>query len=213
MNRDLSFTLICDGSSDKTLIPIITWTLRSKGYTKPISPQWADLASVSSIQSRRMVDRIPAAIKYFPAGVYFIHRDAERSTFSNRAEEIHHAWTDSGEDEVYRILIPIRMTEAWLLFDEKAIRTAAGNPNGTVGLNIPPVNRLERIPDPKEVLYNALSTATELQGRRKKKFRPGKAASQVANLIDDFSALSQLSAFQEFENEVEDLLNKDNWTT
>lgn len=213
MNHDLSFTLICDGPFDRTLIPIISWTLRSKGFSGSISTQWADLGSVSSVPSRRLDDRISASMRYFPASVYFIHRDAEFATFNNRAEEIHQAWTDSGENGIYRILIPIRMTEAWLLFNERAIRTAAGNPNGTVGLNIPPLNRHERIPSPKNILHNALLAATEFHGRRRKKFQPRKVASQVAELIDDFSALHQLSAFNEFENEVERLLNEDNWTS
>lgn len=212
MNHDLSFTLICDGPFDKTLIPIIIWTIRSKGFTRPISPQWADFGSVS-LQSLRLVDRIPVAIKYFPARVYFIHRDAERATLNQRASEIHQAWTESGESEEYRILVPIRMTEAWLLFNEKAIRTAAGNPNGTASLNIPPLGMHESIPDPKNVLHNALSTATELQGRRKKKFQSSRAASQITNLIDDFSQLSQLSAFRKFEDQVQSLLDDHNWNT
>ena len=38
------------------------------------------------------------------------------------------------------------MTEAWLLFDESAIRVVAGNPNGKNPLNIPDLSVVEQIP-------------------------------------------------------------------
>jgi hypothetical protein len=34
-------------------------------------------------------------------------------------------------------VVPVRMTEAWLLADEFAIRSAPGNPNGTQSLDLP----------------------------------------------------------------------------
>jgi hypothetical protein len=40
---EIRYTLITDGSSDRTLIPILTWVLREKGEVDRIQPEWADL--------------------------------------------------------------------------------------------------------------------------------------------------------------------------
>lgn len=52
-------------------------------------------------------------------------------------------------------VIPVRMTEAWLLFDEAAIRQAAGNRLGRAPLALPPLDEVEQEPDPKSLLYEA----------------------------------------------------------
>jgi hypothetical protein len=49
-------------------------------------------------------------------------------------------------------VIPVKMTEAWLLIDEKAIREAAGNPKGRQPLNLPKPSKTEELSDPKETL-------------------------------------------------------------
>ena len=93
------------------------------------------------------------------------------------------------------------MTEAWLLIDEKAIRQAADNPNGTERLELPPIQKLESLPDPKQWLHEALVLASEKKGRRLQQFKrdlPSRIH-RVAALIDDFSPLRRLPAFQQFE--------------
>jgi hypothetical protein len=85
------------------------------------------------------------------------------------------------------------MTEAWFLFDEPAIRRAAGCPNGDMDLRLPPLKSVESMPDPKALLLETLRTASNLSGRRLKKFEPDRL--RLANLIDDFSPLRALQAF------------------
>jgi hypothetical protein len=97
------------------------------------------------------------------------------------------------------MVIPVRMTEAWLLFDESSIRYAAGAPNGTIDLELPPLKRCEAIPDPKGCLYASLRTASEKSGRHLKKFNVNAAIHRVTELIVDFSPLRTLSAFQHLE--------------
>ena len=62
-------------------------------------------------------------------------------------------------------VIPVRMTEAWLLIDEKAIRIAAGNRNGTEILEIPKLHELESLPDPKKLLYELIISEAVLHGQ------------------------------------------------
>lgn len=67
-------------------------------------------------------------------------------------------------------VVPVRMTEAWLLFDQLSIRAAAGNPRGVEELNLPKLDTIENIPDPKATLYKALTLASGLSTRRRSKF-------------------------------------------
>jgi hypothetical protein len=99
--------------------------------------------------------------------------------------------------------VPVRETEAWLLFDEGAIRRAAGNPNGVSPLHLPRIAECEQLPDPKSVLFNTLIDASGLKGRRRRSFRPQNARARLGDLIDDFSPLRVLSAFQRFEIDVQ----------
>jgi hypothetical protein len=41
--REISYTLLCDGSSDKALLPILTWLLRTHQVKCAIQANWADL--------------------------------------------------------------------------------------------------------------------------------------------------------------------------
>ncbi|MFH1985419.1 MAG: hypothetical protein ABIL58_26580 [Pseudomonadota bacterium] len=150
-------------------------------------------------------DRLARGVQLFPCDLLFVHRDAETKTIAQRREEIKLAIDDIGE-EVHRIpyvcIIPVRMTEAWLILDETAIRLAAGNPNGTMSLFLPPINRVEKTPDPKKVLIEALKTASGLPPRRQKKLDISHLRVRVAELITNYELLQRLSAFREVERSV-----------
>lgn len=103
------------------------------------------------------------------------------------------------------------MTEAWLLFDEAAIRRAAGLPSGRMPLDPPPAPRWEELPDPKAVLHDRLLRATGKAGRHLHRFRPDRAVHRVAELIDDFSPLLALSAFTQLDNDLRDTLREHGW--
>ena len=81
-----------------------------------------------------------------------------------------------------------------------------GNPNEHVKLDLPDVKNLEQLIDPKDVLYELLRTASGLSERRRRNFEVDKAASRVADYIDDFSSLKRLSAFYALENEISQLV-------
>jgi len=87
------------------------------------------------------------------------------------------------------------MTEAWLFFEEQAIRTAAGNSHGRELLDLPPPRKIESLPDPKSLLYDLLRSASGLRGRRLNNMPVSVYAARVSELIEDFSPLRQLSAF------------------
>jgi len=193
---NLTYTLLTDGSSDKTLIPIINWTLEQIPNIRFVSQH----AERSLPLSAGLFQRAAEAIQVYECDILLVHRDAETLAVNLRIAEIRADLIELGKP--YVPIVPIHMTEAWLLIDEQAIRAAASNPNGTIELCIPGANRLENIPDPKNVLFEKLKLASELPTRRLRKFRPESCRHRVAELISDFSQLRNLSAFVQFEDEL-----------
>lgn len=211
MNR-LRFTLISDGSSDKALIPILHWLLSQYYPDLPLDGEWADLARLPK-PPKGLAQKIASGSCLYPCDLLFIHRDAEREPHGARVTEIQHAVETAQEmlEEKSLLLprhvcvIPVHMLEAWLLFDINGIRRSAGNPNGKISIQLPPLNRLESLPDPKNTLYQLLRSACELHGRKLKKYRPQISVHRLTECIDDFSPLRELAAFQFLENEIRNL--------
>ncbi|MCB9098054.1 MAG: hypothetical protein H6632_00835 [Anaerolineales bacterium] len=209
--NELRYTLLSDGSSDQALIPILTWTLRSQGVQVAIQSQWADLSRLPSSR-RSLSHKIALSLDLYPCDLLFVHRDAEREPHQVRLSEIRQA-VENLPDTLPPIVcvIPVRMQEAWLLFDEGALRVAAGNEHGRQLLTLPPLAHAEQMADPKSALYDLLREASGLSGRRRRKFRVEVAARRVAEFIDDFSPLRRLSAFNAFESEVRDVIEAQKW--
>jgi hypothetical protein len=196
----LDFTFLADGSSDAILINPITWLLeqylRSRGVA--VNGTWADLRRLRH-PPKDLRQRIDSAIDLYPCDILFVHRDGEREPLARRVAEIESA--TKAIDTLAVPVIPIRMQEAWLLIDECALRRASGNPNGTVPLDIPPIEQLEAIPDPKHLLHELLREASGLRGRRRQKINPYKQALRLGELIGDFTPLRALYAFQKVESD------------
>lgn len=195
---ELRYTLVGDGSSDKRLIPIINWLLQCH-CSSAIAAAWADFTILES-PPRSLVAKVAAAVELYPSDLLFVHRDAETAPRQQRVAEIVAACTRFAS-QAFVPVVPIRMHEAWLLSDEDAIRTAAGKPRGKIALHLPPKASLESHPDPKQALYTALETASELSGRHLRRFKVKSAAYRVSELISDYSYLRGLSAFDALETD------------
>ena len=205
----MRFTLVSEGPSDAALLHPLKWLLQANGVNQPIEPAWADLRSFPK-PFLSLEHKIRAAMELFPCELLFVHRDADREPRENRVSEIRSAIQRISSDffagRPYACVVPVRMTEAWLLFDEAAIRQAAGNPSGTSPLNLPSVSRAEDLPDPKAVLNQALIQATEKPARRLEKCRTGLAVQRVAELISDYAPLRRSHSFQALEGELQAVL-------
>lgn len=200
----LRYTLISDGPTDANLIPIIDWTLREVGGIALAEGVRAEFWRLQQAP-HNLEQRILRGVEFFPCKALFIHRDAEKESPEKRSAEIQSAVSAaaaSGCRLPAVTVIPVRMLEAWLLFDEGAIRQAAGNPNGRAMLNLPSLKKVEDRPDPKQDLRHALRTASELKGRRMRKFNTAQAFWRVVDFLEDFSPLRQLPAFVAFERAV-----------
>lgn len=196
----MRLTLLSDGPTDQALLPIMRWLLR-RHSTSPFEQNWADLRRLRR-PPLKLAERVDAALELYPCELLVIHRDAEREDPEKRVQEIAEAMHGRAMPVVRAV--PVRMTEAWLLFDETAIRRAAGCPNGTMPLRLPALRDAESVPDPKEMLHEALKTASNLSGRRRKQFHSD--IRRLADLIDDFAPLHAVSSFRMLEEDMRDAL-------
>ena len=215
MITELRFTLITDGSSDRAFVPILKWLLRENGVQVSLQNDWPDFRRLG-IPPRGLVERVVTGLDLSPCDLLFVHRDAEREPLETRKAEIEGALAEARTrmDVPNAIcVIPVRMLEAWLLFDERAIREAAENPHGNCSLPLPKPSKLEDLPDPKEILERLLIQASELNGRRLRQFerRLGYHKARVVEYIEDFSPLRQLSAFQALEEDIRQVIQEQGW--
>ena len=199
----LRVTLVTDGSSDIVLVPVLEWLIREI-TSEYFEIRWADLRGLSEVP-RDLAEKLAAAIAIYPCDLLFVHRDAEGQDPGVRYEEIQAA---NQTDRLHVCVVPVRMQEAWLLHDEVALREAAGRPSGTEDLSLPPARRWERLPDPKGILYQALRTANGARGRRAKRFNPARAAHRLADLVNDWSPLRDLTAFPQLESDTREALTR-----
>jgi hypothetical protein len=208
---ELRYTLVADGTSDRVLLPILRWLLIENRVRNGLVGKFADYRNLTTPPGR-LDSRISLVKELYPCELLFIHRDAERQSPQQRRDEIRAAlervFPEPAEATPAVCIIPIRMTEAWLLFDEHAIRTAAANPNGTLPLALPPLETVEALPNPKDVIYQLLNRASGLLGRRQRGFSPQRAVHHLARNIDDFSPLRRLSAFQSLEADLTQILER-----
>lgn len=207
--KTIRYTLLSDGSSDRMLMPILDWLLCQHCPEYAMESVWADLGRLRQ-PPKSLQDKIKVTLDLYPCELLFIHRDAERVTIETRQAEILKALVGLAAPPVICV-IPVRMQEAWLLFDEFAIRRAAGNPNGRNIIKLPEIRSVENIPDPKELLFNIIRESSGLHGARLKKLNPHKSVFLISQSIDNYSPLRSISAFHALENQLIKTLATNCW--
>lgn len=207
--KTIRYTLLSDGSSDRMLMPMLDWLLYEHCPEYAVESDWADLGRIPQ-PPKTLPEKIRVTLELYPCDLLFIHRDAEKVPFEVRHAEITRALDGLGTPPAISV-IPVRMQEAWLLFNEPAIRRAAGNPNGRNNLDLPDTRSVENIPDPKELLFSIIRESSGLHGARLKKLNLHKCAFLVSQSIDDYSPLRLIGAFQALENQLKDVLVANNW--
>lgn len=206
MRRDLRYTLLPEGTSDRALMPILTWTLEQHFLTSA----WTVVGSFVQADrlrrgaTRNLAEKIRTAVDVYPCEVLFVHRDADDQSIEHRENEITQAVRDARlATSVSPVaVIPVRMSEAWLLIDEGAIRHAAGFRSGRMPLDLPSAREIERRANPKEDLRKAIRAASGQTGRKLKALSLGQARASIAEFIADLAVLRALSSFRRFEEKV-----------
>ena len=209
--RMLRFLLLCEGGSDTALVPHLRQLLSCCGAAEVVGTAWP-LARVrdpggagASVLARKI--RVVLAVE--PGfEVVFIHRDADAAGLEARLDEIVSALREVELLDSGVAVVPVRMTEAWVLLDEESIRRVAGNPSGRQALNLPAPARIEDDLNPKRTLEEALVVASGHQGRRMRKFRK-KFAAHRRILLEQLPvghALNDVPAWSRLRQQVSDLV-------
>lgn len=205
--RTLRFTLLAEGSSDRVLIPILRWMLLHHHGSFDWIGQSAELHALPR-PPKKLSERIAVANEYFPSDILFIHRDADKESVEKRREEIGSAFAETQglEELIWTPVIPVRMTEAWLLISETALRAAVENLHSKVPLSIPSIGKLEGISNPKALLEQQLMIASELTGRRRKKFHFPEHRARIPEFFDDWKQLLEVPSARTLFEEIGTLI-------
>lgn len=188
---------LCDGPSDAPLGVHVARMARQHGVDLDVvSP---DLRRLDPAPGLTVTGRATAVFAFDDAfDLVIVHRDAEARPTTERVAEVR-AGIEAVRNDLPSIpVVPIRMTEAWLLVDEAAIRRVAGRPSGTEPLGLPALRNVESIPDPKSVLSQALDTASGTQGRRLRAFQRdfGTHRRLLLEALDHEGPVASLSGWQ-----------------
>jgi hypothetical protein len=212
---EIQYTLLTDGPADKALIPILTWLLHQHLPNCAVQASWADLGRVPKLP-KTLHEKIQISVRLYPCNLIFVHRDAERLSLLDRKVEVDAAVNRACATAVIPpaiAVVPVRMTETWLLLDAQAIREAAGNPNGSVPLNLPQPQDLENVSRPETMLHNLILTATELGAHRRRQFEVNRAVKRISDCVEDFAPLRALPAFSALEQKVIETIRQQGWGT
>jgi hypothetical protein len=202
----LKYTLIGDGSSDKALLPVINWLIDDLFPELPVAGTFADFGHLRNPPAKKDVkNQVLYAKHYYPFDILIYHRDAEESTeaiIAKRKQEVLAELDQVMAPDKMVCVVPVVMTEAWLLIEPEAIKKAAGNRNYAGALPLPSLQTLEQQKDPKFKLHELLRIARNTNKRDLAKFNVHQAVHYVAEYITDFTLLRQLRSFREFEHDL-----------
>ena len=97
-------------------------------------------------------------------------------------------------------IVPIQMTEAWMLADTALLKDEIGTDKGDTELGIH--RNVEDYKDPKEAIKTAIRIARqELTKRRRHKLKIDELYSQIGQKID-LNALGNVSSYKKFQNAI-----------
>lgn len=187
MNRQLTWAIVADGGTDRLLIPVIQWAIhRLDPDVEILEPEF-----------RKRRGTVEESIGACSSGamIIFVHRDSENVSLQERLREFKNVTRPNVVP-----VVPVQMSEAWILFDGQAVAKAAGSRAGAVP--VPRITEIESIGNPKgrldELLFLAAGTPA---GRRGRNFRRSitQRRVSVAEYIMDYSPLEDVPAFRAFQ--------------
>ncbi|MGW4114479.1 hypothetical protein ACWEFJ_26700 [Actinosynnema sp. NPDC004786] len=200
----LSVLFLGEGTSDSGIVPQVEMCAARLGIEVAITDP--DLGRLPNPPGKSVTEKLRTSLSI--GGKYdlvIVHRDADRDGREARLREIATAFRDAAPDLLFASVIPIRMTEAWLLTDEGEIRTVAGNPRGRARLDLPGPSRVESVPDPKKLLKDVLGVASGLTGRKLAKFqeRFPQHRRQLLERLDPDGPIREVPSWRSFVSDLE----------
>ncbi len=201
---------LAEGSSDAPLGDLVQALLLARGVNVSLTRPDFDL--LEDRVPRDLGSRMIAArtLMRDDVDVVVIHRDADNVGAEARRGEMVAALDRACSGARLIPVIPVRMTEAWLLLDEQAIRRVAGNPSGRVDLALPKTLEVERLADPKAKLRECLLTAADVTGRRRERLdrRFDSNRRQLLERLEPEGPVMQLTSWQALLRDVENVAQR-----
>jgi hypothetical protein len=203
MSTAIRGLFVAEGTSDGPLAGLVELLFRERGADLRLTvPPFEQLSNVR----KDIKSRVEAGLKLMDNRVdlVVVHRDADNVGSETRRQEIDKAMGKTCAP-AWCPIVPVRMTEAWLLLDEPLIRRVAGNPRGRVPLNLPKLPEVERLADPKDYLRQALLTAADSTGRRRERDtkRFNQQRRQLLEGLDHHGVIQRLPSWQQLLEDVE----------
>lgn len=192
-----------EGTSDQPLGHIVARLFRRCGVDVDVAvPDFERLATPPVGVGPKMAAALH--LTSTPIDLFVVHRDADTAGADARCSEIDDAMASFAPGHPHLPVVPVRMTEAWLLLDEAAIRRVAGRPTGRAALELPNRNEVERRADPKELLAAALLAAGEHRGRDRDraKRRFGENRRRLLENLDIDGPVTGLASWQRLVDDV-----------
>jgi hypothetical protein len=167
----VKFVLVCEGSSDRGLVPHLEALCVRAGATEAIGDA-PDLGRLPRPPGKAVADQVGAILRLgAEINLLFVHRDSDARDPTTVRRQIDDAMASLTECPMHVCVVPVQEIEAWLLTEEAAIRQVAGNPDGREELELPARRNIENTASPKEVLKAAILRASGEKGRRLDKLR------------------------------------------
>lgn len=188
----LRLSLLAEGGSDAVLLAPLEWLLDRDPAIDGYVVSKADFGHLPR-PPRSLDERIERSFAVDEPDILLVHRDADaKDLVARREQEILDA---SGAHRLCVPVVPVLMSEAWFLFDELALRSAAGRPRGSMPLDLPSAATLESEPKPEDKLRDSLRTASGLKGRKLQKFDWRASYHRLSRTIEDFEPLLDAPSF------------------
>lgn len=199
--RFVQFVFLREGSSDDGLLDHLQTLLVSAGADEAFGERRVVSGSTEE-KLRKFVD------EDFHVDVLFVHRDADGAGRDARVNEIRLAAESIEGCPPVVPVVPVRCTESWLLVEEEAIRTVAGQPNGSQRIDMPPVSHVEGIADPKTRLKDLIAEASGREGAALSKLNGefGRNRSVLLRRLDPFGAVASLSSWAALVDDIDEFM-------
>lgn len=213
--KQLVLALYAEGRTDERFLPVIVqrtadWILRQRAFAAVdvLEPLPLKADPEASSRAERIFSVARKAVGFH---ALIVHADADAPTADDALQdriEPGRQLVREAEGDVCRDLlpiIPIRMTEAWMMADAEAFRQVVGTDLRADQLGFPDQpHQVEAIQDPKHSLNITLNQIFSRQRRRRKVYL-GRYYEPLARRIR-LDMLQRVPAFRQFTSDLTHLL-------
>ena len=194
----IKFVLVCEGSSDRGLVPHLETLCVRAGATEAMG-EAPDLARLPVPPGKTVSGQVSAVMRLgAEINLLFVHRDSDGRDPRIVRRQITEEVSSLVGCPVHVCVVPVQEIEAWLLTDEDAIRQVSGKPGGREPLGVPPRRQIEGTASPKEILKEAIAQASGERGRRLEKIRSrfSRLRAILLQRLDIDGPINELPAWQ-----------------